>query len=118
MLYFLLWVAVIKIGAATEVKMKEKKARVEDALHTTRAVVEGVAPGGGIALLRCQKVIKNMSRVIEEPLRQIVQNAGVEPSVIVNQCTTGKGTFGYNAATGEFGDMFEMGILDPIKIKY
>ncbi|MDD5633121.1 MAG: chaperonin GroEL, partial [Methylococcales bacterium] len=124
-------VAVIKIGAATEVEMKEKKARVEDALHATRAAVEeGVVPGGGIALLRCQKVIKNMSgdnddqkvgikilsRVIEEPLRQIVQNAGVEPSVIVNQCADGKGNFGYNAATGEFGDMFEMGILDPTKV--
>jgi len=124
-------VAVIKIGAATEVEMKEKKARVEDALHATRAAVEeGVVPGGGIALLRCQKVIKNMSgdnddqkvgikilsRVIEEPLRQIVQNAGVEPSVIVNQCAAGQGNFGYNAATGEFGDMFEMGILDPTKV--
>ena len=124
-------VAVIKIGAATEVEMKEKKARVEDALHATRAAVEeGVVPGGGIALLRCQKVIKNMSgdnedqkvgikilsRVIEEPLRQIVQNAGVEPSVIVNQCAGGQGNFGYNAATGEFGDMFEMGILDPTKV--
>jgi chaperonin GroEL len=99
-------VAVIKIGAATEVEMKEKKARVEDALHATRAVVEeGVVPGGGIALLRCQNAIKNLSgnntdqnvgikilaRVIEEPLRQIVQNAGVEPSVIVHQCAEGKG---------------------------
>ncbi|MEI6067198.1 MAG: chaperonin GroEL [Methylococcaceae bacterium] len=124
-------VAVIKIGAATEVEMKEKKARVEDALHATRAAVEeGVVPGGGIALLRCQKFIKNMTgdnadqsvgikiltRVIEEPLRQIVQNAGVEPSVIVNQCADGKGNFGYNAANGEFGDMFVMGILDPAKV--
>jgi chaperonin GroEL len=124
-------VAVIKIGAATEIEMKEKKARVEDALHATRAAVkEGVVPGGGIALLRCQNVIKNMSgdnadqnvgikilaRVIEEPLRQIVQNAGVEPSVIVHQCAEGKGNYGYNAATGEFGDMFEMGILDPTKV--
>jgi len=124
-------VAVIKIGAATEVEMKEKKARVEDALHATRAVVEeGVVPGGGIALLRCQKAIKTLSgdnadqnvgikilsRVIEEPLRQIVQNAGVEPSVIVHQCAEGKGNYGYNAATGEFGDMFEMGILDPTKV--
>jgi chaperonin GroEL len=124
-------VAVIKIGAATEIEMKEKKARVEDALHATRAAVEeGVVPGGGIALLRCQNVVKNMTgdnadqnvgikilaRVIEEPLRQIVQNAGEEPSVIVNQCARGAGNFGYNAATGEFGDMFEMGILDPTKV--
>jgi chaperonin GroEL len=111
--------------------MKEKKARVEDALHATRAAVEeGVVPGGGIALLRCQKAIKAMSganadqnvgikilgRVIEEPLRQIVQNAGVEPSVVVHQCAEGQGNFGYNAATGEYGDMFEMGILDPTKV--
>ncbi len=124
-------VAVIKIGAATEIEMKEKKARVEDALHATRAAVEeGVVPGGGIALLRCQNVVKNMTgdnadqnvgikilaRVIEEPLRQIVQNAGMEPSVIVNQCASGTGNFGYNAATGEFGDMFDMGILDPTKV--
>lgn len=124
-------VAVIKIGAATEVEMKEKKARIEDALHATRAAVEeGVVPGGGIAFLRCQKAIKELSgdnadqnvgikilsRVIEEPLRQIVQNAGEEPSVIVHQCAEGSGNFGYNAATGEFGDMFEMGVIDPTKV--
>lgn len=124
-------VAVIKIGAATEIEMKEKKARVEDALHATRAAVEeGVVAGGGIALLRCQSVLKQLQgsnadqnvgikilcRIIEEPLRQIVQNAGSESSVIVNRCAEQAGSYGYNAATGEFGDMFEMGIIDPTKV--
>lgn len=124
-------VAVIKIGAATEFEMKEKKTRIEDALHATRAAVEeGIVPGGGIALLRCQNAIKQLhgdnadqnvgikilSRVIEEPLRQIVLNAGEEPSVIVHRCAEGQGNFGYNAATGEFGDLFEMGVIDPTKV--
>ena len=124
-------VAVIKVGAATEVEMKEKKARVEDALHSTRAAVEeGVVPGGGVALLRTlEKVAKVkgdnhdqqigvdiLTRAIEEPLRQIVTNAGEEASVILNKVAEGKGNFGYNAANGEFGDMIEMGILDPTKV--
>ncbi|BAW81162.1 chaperonin GroEl [Candidatus Nitrosoglobus terrae] len=124
-------VAVIKVGAATEMEMKEKKARVEDALHATRAAVEeGVVPGGGVALIRALKGIKNLKganhdqdmgislacRAMEEPLRQIVNNAGAEASVIVNQVKEGEGNFGYNAATGEFGDMIQMGILDPTKV--
>ena len=124
-------VAVIKVGAATEVEMKEKKARVEDALHATRAAVEeGVVPGGGVALVRAQMAIAKLAganhdqdvginiarRAMEEPLRQIVANAGDEPSVIVNKIKEGKGNFGYNAATGEFGDMIAMGILDPTKV--
>jgi len=124
-------VAVIKVGAATEVEMKEKKARVEDALHSTRAAVEeGVVPGGGVALLRVldtvRKVkadnadqemgLKILARALEEPIRQIVSNAGEEPSVIVNAVKEGKGNFGYNAQTGEFGDMIAMGILDPAKV--
>jgi chaperonin GroEL len=124
-------VAVIKVGAATEVEMKEKKARVEDALHATRAAVEeGVVPGGGVALLRCCTKIaalkgdnhdQNMGiaialRAMEEPLRQICANAGDEPSVILNKVAEGKGVFGYNAATGVYGDMLEMGILDPTKV--
>ncbi len=124
-------VAVIKVGAATEVEMKEKKARVEDALHSTRAAVEeGVVPGGGVALLRAQTKAKSVTgsnpdqqmgidilgRALEEPIRQIVQNTGDEPSVIVNKVSEGKGNFGYNAQTGEFGDMIEMGILDPTKV--
>ncbi|MBI3774059.1 MAG: chaperonin GroEL, partial [Gammaproteobacteria bacterium] len=124
-------VAVIKVGAATEVEMKEKKARVEDALHATRAAVEdGVVPGGGVALVRAQMAIGKLAganhdqdvginiarRAMEEPLRQIVANAGDEPSVIVNKIKEGKGNFGYNAATGEFGDMIAMGILDPTKV--
>lgn len=124
-------VAVIKVGAATEVEMKEKKARVEDALHATRAAVEeGVVPGGGVALLRAMKALKDVKganhdqdvgisivrRALESPLRQIVSNAGEEASVIVNKVAEGKGTFGYNAATGEFGDMVEMGIIDPTKV--
>ena len=124
-------VAVIKVGAATEVEMKEKKARVEDALHSTRAAVqEGVVPGGGVALLRTIKAIdkvkgKNadqkvgisiLKRSLEEPLRQIVANSGEEPSVILNKVLEGEATFGYNAASGEYGNMIEMGILDPTKV--
>jgi chaperonin GroEL len=124
-------VAVIKVGAATEVEMKEKKARVEDALHATRAAVEeGVVPGGGVALIRAQKAldklelsnedqqvgVRILSRSIEEPLRQIVDNAGEDAAVILNRVKEGKGSFGYNAATGEFGDMLEAGILDPTKV--
>ena len=124
-------VAVIKVGAATEIEMKEKKARVEDALHATRAAVEeGVVPGGGVALLRVQKAvekleganedqkvgIKILSRAIEEPLRQIVDNAGEDAAVVVNRVKEGKGNFGYNAATGEYGDLIEAGILDPTKV--
>src|ERR1700678_4179249 len=124
-------VAVIKVGAATEIEMKEKKARVEDALHATRAAVEeGVVPGGGVALVRALKAvsaltganedqtmgIKILARAIEEPLRQIVTNAGEDAAVILNRVREGKGTFGYNAASGEYGDMIEMGILDPTKV--
>jgi chaperonin GroEL len=124
-------VAVIKVGAATEIEMKEKKARVEDALHSTRAAVEeGVVPGGGVSLIRAiaaaskvkgknddQKVGVNiLVRALEEPLRQIVTNAGDEASVVLNKVAEGEGNFGYNAATGEFGDMIEMGILDPTKV--
>jgi chaperonin GroEL len=124
-------VAVIKVGAATEVEMKEKKARVEDALHATRAAVEeGVVPGGGVALLRARAAVAKLEgdnhdqdvgigiarRAMEEPLRQIVANAGDEASVIVAKVEDGKGNFGYNAASGEFGDMIRMGILDPTKV--
>ena len=124
-------VALIKVGAATEIEMKEKKARVEDALHATRAAVEeGVVPGGGVAFLRALKAIeklvganddqttgiKILARSIEEPLRQIVANAGEDAAVVLNRVREGKGTFGYNAATGEYGDMVEMGILDPTKV--
>ena len=123
-------VAVVKVGAATEVEMKEKKARVEDALHATRAAVEeGIVAGGGVALLRARTTlkvtganhdqdagIKLVMRAIEEPLRQIVANAGDEPSVVLNKVVEGKGNFGYNAANGEYGDMIEMGILDPTKV--
>ena len=124
-------VAVIKVGAATEIEMKEKKARVEDALHSTRAAVEeGVVPGGGVALIRARPAIDKikvandeqrigvsiLKRALEEPLRQIVSNAGEEASVILNSVADGKGNYGYNAATNEFGDMIEMGILDPTKV--
>ncbi|MBX5462564.1 MAG: chaperonin GroEL [Steroidobacteraceae bacterium] len=124
-------VAVIKVGAATEVEMKEKKARVEDALHATRAAVEeGVVPGGGVALIRAQKAIEKLeganedqtvgirilARAIEEPLRQIVDNAGEDAAVVLNAVKSGKGAYGYNAATGEYGDMLEEGILDPTKV--
>ena len=124
-------VAVIKVGAATEVEMKEKKARVEDALHATRAAVEeGIVPGGGVALLRARAAISGLTgsnaeqnagiqivlRAMEEPLRQIVLNAGDEPSVIVNQVISQSGNYGYNAATGEYGDLVEQGVLDPTKV--
>ncbi|HXS19625.1 MAG TPA: chaperonin GroEL [Steroidobacteraceae bacterium] len=124
-------VAVVKVGAATEVEMKEKKARVEDALHATRAAVEeGVVPGGGVALIRALKAldkleganedqsvgIRILARSIEEPLRQIVDNAGEDAAVVLNKVRDGKGTFGYNAASGEFGDLIEAGILDPTKV--
>jgi chaperonin GroEL len=124
-------VAVIKVGAATEIEMKEKKARVEDALHATRAAVEeGVVPGGGVALIRATKAldkleganedqtvgIRILARSIEEPLRQIVENAGEDAAVILNQVRSGKGSYGYNAATGEYGDMLDFGILDPAKV--
>ncbi|GGP22261.1 chaperonin GroEL [Silvimonas iriomotensis] len=124
-------VAVIKVGAATEVEMKEKKARVEDALHATRAAVEeGIVAGGGVALLRARANlgelkgfnadqdagIKIVLKAIEAPLRQIVANAGDEPSVVVNKVVEGKGNFGYNAATGEYGDLVEIGVLDPAKV--
>ncbi|RJG04056.1 chaperonin GroEL [Noviherbaspirillum sedimenti] len=123
-------VAVIKVGAATEVEMKEKKARVEDALHATRAAVEeGIVPGGGVALLRARNSvtvkgdnpdqeagIKIVLRAIEEPLRMIVTNAGEEASVVVNRVLEGSGNFGYNAANGTYGDMVEMGVLDPAKV--
>ncbi|WP_444931976.1 chaperonin GroEL [Microbulbifer sp. SSSA002] len=123
-------VAVIKVGAATEVEMKEKKARVEDALHATRAAVEeGVVPGGGTALVRATQAISVTGdnedqnhgiaaalRAMEMPLRQIVSNAGDEASVVVDKIKQGEGNFGYNAATGEYGDMLEMGILDPAKV--
>ncbi|EIJ42965.1 chaperonin GroL [Beggiatoa alba B18LD] len=125
-------VAVIKVGAATEIEMKEKKARVEDALHATRAAVEeGVVPGGGVALIRAYKAIKDLKgsnsdqdmgisiarRAMEEPLRQIVANAGGEPAVVLNKIADSKDkTYGYNAASDEFGDMIEMGILDPTKV--
>lgn len=124
-------VAVIKVGAATEVELKEKKARVEDALHATRAAVEeGVVPGGGVALLRARSAIvalrgdnhdqdagiKIVLRAIEEPLRQIVTNAGDEASVVVARVLEGTGNFGYNAASGEYGDLVEQGVLDPAKV--
>jgi chaperonin GroEL len=125
-------VAVIKVGASTEIEMKEKKARVEDALHATRAAVEeGVVPGGGVALIRALATISGNTkginedqnhgiqialRAMEAPLREIVTNAGEEPSVILNKVKEGQGNFGYNAATGEFGDMVAMGILDPTKV--
>ena len=124
-------VAVIKVGAATEVEMKEKKARVEDALHATRAAVEeGVVPGGGVALIRAIAAVKSLKgdnedqehgialarRAMEAPLREIVANAGEEPSVVLAKVAEGKGNYGYNAATGKFGDMIEMGILDPTKV--
>lgn len=124
-------VAVIKVGAATEMEMKEKKARVEDALHATRAAVEeGVVAGGGVALVRAEGSLGDLKgdnhdqdmgitiarRAMEEPLRQIATNAGAEASVILNEVAAGKGNFGYNAASGEYGDMIEMGILDPTKV--
>ena len=124
-------VAVIKVGAATEVEMKEKKARVEDALHATRAAVEeGVVPGGGVAMIRARDALKNLKgdnsdqdqgiqiakQAMQEPLRQIVANAGEEGSVVLAKVEEGKDSFGYNAATSEYGDMLKMGILDPTKV--
>ncbi|WP_418361958.1 chaperonin GroEL [Sutterella wadsworthensis] len=124
-------VALIKVGAATEVEMREKKARVEDALHATRAAVEeGIVPGGGVALIRAKLAIKDIKgdndeqnagirivlRAMEEPLRQIVANAGDEPSVVVNTVAQGEGNFGYNAQSAKYGDMVEMGVLDPTKV--
>ena len=124
-------VALIKVGAATEVEMKEKKARVEDALHATRAAVEeGIVPGGGVALIRAKLAIKDLKgdndeqnagirivlRAMEEPLRQIVANAGDEPSVVVNTVAQGEGNFGYNAQSAQYGDLVEMGVLDPTKV--
>ena len=124
-------VAVIKVGAATEVEMKEKKARVEDALHATRAAVEeGIVSGGGVALLRARQAageikgdnadqdagIKLVLKAIEAPLREIVANAGGEPSVVINNVMAGKGNYGFNAANDTYGDMIEMGILDPTKV--
>jgi len=124
-------VAVIKVGAATEVEMKEKKARVEDALHATRAAVEeGIVAGGGVAYLRARANLKNLKgenadqeagikivlRALEEPLRQIVNNAGEEPSVVVNKVVEGKGNFGFNAQTHTYGDLVESGVVDPTKV--
>ena len=125
-------VAVIKVGAATEVEMKEKKARVEDALHATRAAVEeGIVAGGGVALLRAKQAvgekvkgdnvdqdagIKLVLKAVEAPLREIVANAGGEPSVVVNAVLNGSGNFGFNASNDTYGDMLEMGILDPTKV--
>src|SRR5262247_1773601 len=124
-------VAVIKVGAATEIEMKEKKARVEDALHATRAAVEeGVVPGGGVALLRALKGIANLQgsnddqtvginilrKAVEEPLRQIVGNAGADASVVLNAVVNGKGNYGFNAANGEYGDMVKFGIINPTKV--
>src|SRR5687767_8433695 len=124
-------VAVIKVGAATEVEMKEKKARVEDALHATRAAVEeGVVPGGGVAFIRAKQAldgklkadndqdagIKIVMRALEEPLRIIVDNAGAEPSVVLNKVLEGKGNYGFNAQTEEFGDLVQQGVIDPTKV--
>jgi chaperonin GroEL len=124
-------VAVVKVGAATEVEMKEKKARVEDALHATRAAVEeGIVPGGGVAYIRARQNLKGLKgdnadqdagikivlRAVEEPLRMIVANAGEEPSVVLNKVLEGKGNTGFNAQTGQYGDLVEMGVLDPTKV--
>ena len=124
-------VALVKVGAATEMEMKEKKARVEDALHATRAAVEeGIVAGGGVAYLRARANLKNLKgenadqdagikivlRALEEPMRQIVANAGDEPSVVVNKVAQGKDNFGFNAQTGEYGDLVEMGVIDPTKV--
>jgi chaperonin GroEL len=124
-------VALVRVGAATETEMKERKSRTEDALHATRAAVEeGILPGGGVALLRARKCLDELKgqnadqsagiqivrRAVEEPLRQIVRNAGAEPAVVVQRIAEGEGSFGYNAATGEYGDMLAMGVLDPRKV--
>ena len=123
-------VAVVKVGAATEIEMKEKKARVEDALHATRAAVEeGIVPGGGVALIRASAVLANMrvsddekigvrivQKAVEEPLRWIVTNAGAEGSVVLDKVRNGKGAFGFNAATEEYEDLVKAGIVDPTKV--
>jgi chaperonin GroEL len=125
-------VAVIKVGAATEAEMKEKKARVEDALHATRAAVEeGIVPGGGVALIRAQKALDALEgklpteqkagvaiirRAIEEPLRRIAENAGVEGSIVVDKVKGGKGGFGFNAQTEEYEDLVKAGVIDPTKV--
>ena len=124
-------VAVIKVGAATETEMKEKKARVEDALHATRAAVEeGIVPGGGVALIRALSALDKLDglseeqqfgvaivrRAVEEPLRQIATNAGEEGSIVVTAVKEGKGAFGYNAATDEYEDLVEAGVIDPTKV--
>jgi chaperonin GroEL len=123
-------VAIIKVGAATEVEMKEKKARVEDALHATKAAVEeGILPGGGVALLRAVKALDSVTvedgesfgfdivrRAVEEPLRMIVANAGLEPAIVVQNVRGGEGAYGYNAATDEYVDMVEAGVIDPTKV--
>ncbi|MGE0359074.1 MAG: TCP-1/cpn60 chaperonin family protein, partial [Burkholderiales bacterium] len=124
-------VALIRVGAATETEMKERKSRTEDALHATRAAVEeGVLPGGGVALLRARAKLAQLQggnpdqdagmrivrRALEEPLRQIVTNAGEEPSVVVQRVLEGEGNYGYNAASGEYGDLVQMGVLDPCKV--
>jgi chaperonin GroEL len=124
-------VAVVKVGAATEIEMKEKKARVEDALHATRAAVEeGIVAGGGVALIRARKALDNLkganhdqdagikivARALEEPLRAIVQNSGQEPSVVLNKVVEGKGNYGFNAQTEEYGDLVQMGVVDPTKV--
>jgi chaperonin GroEL len=125
-------VAVVKVGAATEIEMKEKKARVEDALHATRAAVEeGVVPGGGVAYLRARQALEGkvkgenqdqdagvriVMRALEEPLRMIVDNSGAEPSVVLNKVLENKGNFGFNAQTEEFGDLVQQGVIDPTKV--
>jgi chaperonin GroEL len=123
-------VAVINVGAATETEMKEKKARVEDALHATRAAVEeGIVPGGGVAYIRAQKALDKMKlegeerhgveilrRAIEEPMRQIAENAGLEGSIVVDKVRHGEGSFGFNAGTEEYGDMLKFGVIDPTKV--
>jgi chaperonin GroEL len=123
-------VAVIKVGAATETEMKEKKARVEDAMHATRAAVEeGIVPGGGVALIRAQKALESLEldpeqqagvnivrRAIEEPLRRIAENAGVEGSIVVDKVKNGKGAFGFNASTEEYEDLYKAGVIDPTKV--
>jgi chaperonin GroEL len=123
-------VAVVKVGAATETEMKEKKARVEDALHATRAAVEeGIVPGGGVAYIRAQKALDKLEvneeqkvgvaivrRAIEEPMRQIAENAGEEGSIVINKVREGKGSYGFNAATCEYGDLLEQGVIDPVKV--
>ena len=119
------------MGGATETEMKERKVRVEDALHATRAAVEeGIVPGGGVALVRARSALRDLKaenhdqdagikivlRALEEPLRQIVANAGAEPSVVLDRVTEGSGAFGYNAATGEYTDLLELGVIDPTKV--